>query len=119
MAFRWSNLQILNHLGWLNVRQLHAVSVLTLTHLIIVTGKPVNLRRSLVSFYPYSTKSAVGGELRTWAGTTRARDRTASTTRTFKYQAILQYNQIPAEYRNLNQDQFKSAVKKWSRRYVK
>ena len=119
MAFRWSNLQILNHLGWLNVRQLHAVSVLALTHRIVVTGKPVNLHRSLVSSYPYPTRSAAGGELRAWAGTTRAGDRTATTIRTFKYQAILLYNQIPAEYRSLNQDQFKSAVKKWARTYVK
>ena len=100
------------------MRQLYAVSVLALTHRIVVTGKPVNLHRSLVSSYPYTTRSAAGGELRAWAGTTRAGDRTASTVRTFKYQAILLYNQIPAEYRNLNQNQFKSAVKKWARSYV-
>ena len=117
-AFRWSNARILNCLGWLTVRQLYVSSVLTLTHGIIKTGKPSNLYRSLVSSYPYTTRSAAGGELRAWAGTTRARDRTASTTRTFRYQAILLYNRIPPEYTSLNQINFKSAVKTWARRYV-
>ena len=117
-AFRWSNTRILSYLGWLSVRQLYVTSVLTLTHGIITTGKPSNLYRSLVSSYPYTTRSAAGGELRAWAGTIRARDRTASTTRTFRYQAILLYNQIPLEYRSLNQSQFKSTVKMWARRNV-
>ena len=115
MAFRWSNMRILGHLGWLTVRQLYVVGVLTLTHRIVTTGKPTNLFRSLVSNFPYATRSAAGGELRAWAGTIRARDRTASTTRSFRYQAINLYNQIPAPYRILSQNQFKSAVKKWAR----
>ena len=117
-AFRWSNLRILTFLGWLNVRQLYAVSVLTLTHKIVMSGKPSNLRRSIVSAYPYTTRSAAAQELRTWAGTVRARDRTACTVRSFRYQAILLYNQIPAVYRSLSQEQFKAAVKKWARTNV-
>ena len=77
--------------------------------------KMPGLFRSLVSNFPYATRSAAGGELRAWAGTIRARDRTASTTRSFRYQAINLYNQIPAPYRILSQNQFKSAVKKWAR----
>jgi hypothetical protein len=114
-AFRWSNLKILSYLGWLNVRQLYVVSVLALTHRIVVSGKPTNLSRSIVSDYPYLTRSAAGQELRAWAGTVRARDRTAATVRTFRYQAIHYYNQIPAEYRSLPQHQFKTAVKKWAK----
>jgi hypothetical protein len=117
-AFRWSNLRILSFLGWLNVRQLYAVSVLTLTHKIVQSGKPTNLHRSIVSAYPYNTRRAAGQELRAWAGTVRARDRTAYTARTFKYQAIHYYNKIPAEYRSLGQSQFKAAVKKWARNHV-
>ena len=118
MAFRWSNLRILSYLGWLNVRQLYVVSMLTLTHKIVVSGKPSNLSRSIVSNFPYTTRSAAAQELRAWARTARARDRTAVTVRTFRYQAILHYNQIPAEFRSLGQTQFKTAVKKWARTYV-
>ena len=117
-AFRWSNLRILSFLGWLNVRQLYVVGLLTLTHKIVQSGKPTNLSRSIVSAYPYNTRSAAGQELRAWAGTVRARDRTAYTARTFKYQAIHYYNKIPAEYRSLGQSQFKAAVKKWARNHV-
>lgn len=117
-AFRWSNHQILDYLGWLNVRQLYAVSILTLTHRIVRSGKPTNLNRSLVSSYPYPTRSLAGGELRAWAGTVRATDQTACTARTFRYQAILHYNQIPAEWRGLNQNQFKTAVKRWAKAHV-
>ena len=48
----------------------------------------------------------------------RARDRTAYTARTFKYQAILHYNEIPLEYRSLGHTHFKAAVKKWVRTHV-
>jgi hypothetical protein len=117
-AFRWSNTRILSYLGWLNVRQLYVVSVLALTHRIVMTGKPANLHRSIVSAYPYTTRSAAGQELRAWTGTVRARDRTAATVRTFKYQAITLYNQIPGDYRSLSQDRFKAAVKKWAKVHV-
>ena len=40
----------------------------------------------------------------------RGQDRTACTVFTFKLQAILYYNQLPAGYRSLNQNQFKAAV---------
>ena len=117
-AFRWSNRQILDFLGWLNVRQLYVVSVLALTHKIVTTGRPTNLWRSLVTNYPYPTRSAAGLELRAWAGTVRARDRTACTVRTFRYQAIMYYNQLPEGYRSLGQNQYKSAVKRWARAHV-
>ena len=71
-----------------------------------------------MSAYPYTTRSAAAQELRAWAGTVWARDRTAWTARSFKYQAILHYNRIPAEYRNLDQEQFKATVKKWARTIV-
>ena len=48
-AFRWSNLRTLSFLGWLNVRQLYVVGLLTLTHKIVQSGKPTNLSRSIVS----------------------------------------------------------------------
>ena len=114
-CWRWSNIRILNSLGWLNVKQQYVASTLRLTHKIVTTGKPENIYRSMVMAYPYHTRRAAELELRTWAGTVRARDRTALTLRTFKYQGINLYNSIPMEYRSYSQEQFKSAVKKWTR----
>ena len=117
-AFRWSNQRILAALGWLNVKQMYVTSVLALTHRIVKSGKPTNLHRSIVSSFPYATRSAASGELRACAGTMRARGRTATTVRTFRYQAIHLYNQIPASFRSLNQEQFKAAVKRWAKGHV-
>ena len=117
-AFRWSNKRILAYLGWLNVHQMYVTSVLALTHKIVKSGKPTNINRSIVSSFPYTTRSAADGELRAWAGTTRAGGRTATTVRTFRYQAIEHYNKIPAEYRSLGHEQFKAAVKRWAKGHV-
>ena len=97
---------------------MYVTSVLALTHRIVKSGKPTNLFRSIVSSFPYTTRSAASGELRAWAGTTRAGGRTATTVRTFRYQAIEHYNKIPAEYRSLGHEQFKAAVKRWAKGHV-
>ena len=117
-SWRWNNAKTLNYLGWLNVKQQHVVSTLILTHKIVNTNKPENMYRSMVSSYPYQTRAAAGGQLRAYAGTTRGRDRTALTTRTFQYQSISLYNSIPMIFRSYGQDQFKSAIKKWARSNV-
>ena len=117
-CFRWSNVRILNYLGWLNVKQQHAASTLILTHKIVTTGRPANLFRSIVTSYPYQTRRATELELRAWSGTVRGQDRTALTLRTFKYQSIAFYNSIPREYRSMNIEQFKKAAKKWARNNV-
>ena len=114
-SWRWSNTRTLIILGWLNVRQQHVASTLTLTHKIIETQKPANMYRGMVSPYPYQTRGAAGGRLRTCVGTVRGRDRTALTTRTFQYQSIALYNSIPVIFRSYGQEQFKSAIKKWVR----
>ena len=113
-CYRWSNTRILNHLGWLNVKQQYAASTLTLTHKIVTTRKPANLYRSIVTAYPYPTIRAAELELRVAAGTVRGRDRTALTQRTFKYQSISYYNSIPMEYRSLSMDLFKKKAKIWA-----
>ena len=112
---RWSNIRVLNTLGWLNLKQQYVASLLVLTHKIVTTGSPVNIYRTIVSQYPYNTRASTEQELRAWAGTVRGRDRTAMTGRTFKYQSILYYNQIPGAFRTLNQTKFKTAVKTWAR----
>ena len=94
------------------------VSTLALTHKIVNTNKPDNMYRKMVSPYPYQTRGAAGGQLRAYVGTTRGRDRTALTTRTFQYQSISLYNSIPIIFRSYGQDQFKSAIKTWVRRNV-
>ena len=84
-GFRWSNVRTLNYLGWLNIKQQYVASTLTLAHKIIMTKKPENIYRSMVTPYPYPTRRAALLELRAWAGTVRGRDRTAQTQRTFHY----------------------------------
>ena len=118
MCIRWNNARILNYLGWLNIKQMYVSSLLILTHKIVISGKPVNIYNSIVTNYPYQTRRATGLELRAWAGTVRARERTALTLRTFKYQSIAYYNSIPAALRTYSMDKFKGAVKKWARSNV-
>ena len=77
----------------------------------VVCEKPSNHRRSVASAYPYTTAQ----ELRTLAGIVGARDWTTCTVRSYRYQAIPHYNQIPMEYRSLGQEKFKASVKKWAR----
>ena len=117
-SWRWSNTKTLNYLGWLYVKQQHVASTLILTHKIVSTRKPVNIHRSIVSSYPYTTRGATGGQLRAYTGTVRGRDGTALTTQTFQYQSISLYNSIPMIFRSYGQDQFKSAIKKWARSNV-
>ena len=114
-CFRWNNMRILNFLGWLNVKQQYAASMLVLTHKIITTGKPMNIYRSLVTPYPYQTRRATRQELRVCEGTVRGRDRTALTFRSFQYQAISLYNRLPVTYRGLSIGQFKSAARTWAK----
>ena len=99
-GFRWSNVRTLNYLGWLNIKQQYVASTLTLAHKIIMTKKPENIYRSMVTPYPYPTRRAALLELRAWAGTVRGRDRTALTTRT------------------TTMEKFKSAAKNWARSNV-
>ena len=114
-AFRWSNTKVLETIGWLNVKQQYLASLLTLTHKIVTTRKPANIYISISTPYPYTTRAAADNELRSWAGTVRGRDRTAMTWRTFRYQSIFHYNQLPAAYRSYSQNQFKLAAKTWSK----
>ena len=117
-SFRWSNTRLLTHLGWLNVKQQYMASLLTLTHKIVTTGKPVNIYRSIASPYPYNTRRVTDQELRAWVGTVRARDRTSVTLQTFKYQSILHYDQIPNGYSTFDQNRFRTAAKAWSKQNV-
>ena len=39
-SFRWSNMKVLNTLGWLNIKQQYVASTLTLTNKIVSTGPP-------------------------------------------------------------------------------
>ena len=117
-CMRWNNSKILNYLGWLHVKQMYVSSLLILTHKIVTSGKPVNIYNSIVTNYPYRTRSAAGLELRAWVGTVRARERTAITLRTFKYQSIAYYNSIPVSLRTYSMDKFKGAAKKWARSNV-
>ena len=114
-CFRWSNVRILNFLGWLNVKQQYVSSTLILTHKIVTTGRPLNIYRSMVTPYPYQTRRATQHELRAWAGRVQGRDRTALTHRTFHFRAISLYNQLPVTYRSYSKERFKSAAKKWAK----
>ena len=114
-SLRWSNVRILNFLGWLNIKQQYVSSTIILTHKIVTTGRPLNIFRSMVTPYPYQTRRATQQELRSWAGTVRGRDRTALTLRTIQFQAISLYNRLPMTYQSYSRERFKSAAKKWAR----
>ena len=92
--------------------------MLTLAHKIVTTGKAENIYRRIVSPYAYNTRAATGNELRAWAGTVRARNRTALTHSTFNNQAIQYYNRIPPEMRSYSQARFKCAAKRWARENI-
>ena len=62
-SWGWINAKILNSLGWLNMRQLHMSSVLTLAHKIVTTRKPENIYWIIVLPYAYNTVAATGNVL--------------------------------------------------------
>ena len=90
----------------------------TKQHLYVVSALPLTHRTRVSYLYP--TRSINDEEFRIWAGTVWTRYRSACTVPTIKYHNILFYSDcnVWAEYRNLNQDQFKETVKRRAASYI-
>ena len=101
----WSTRRLLQHVGWLSVRQLVFFHTALQTHKTIVTGVPRPLFSHLSADNPYRTRSVTEGKI-------KLRDDYRST-RTFKYRAMTTYNSIPVDVRTGTQSTVKKKLKKW------
>ena len=73
---------------------------------------PRALRANLITSFTYNTRQAEQGQIRL-AETIRGRGRTKITERTFKYQASVLYNEIPARLRQMKPENMRKPLKKW------
>ena len=78
-----------------------------MAHNIINTGVPHNIHSALIKTYPYRTRQATNGDIRTEIKSDK------QLPQTFKYQARSLYNQIPVEIRQCKKKLFKKKLKKW------
>ena len=105
-SFNWSNRRVLERIGWLSLRQLSFYHTVLQVHRILVTKSPSPLYHSLISVYPYNTRSAVAGNI-------RFGDNFRSEQLSFRSRARLQYNQVPIEVRTGSLDTVKKKLKHW------
>ena len=103
-SLRWSRARLLRAVGWMSVRQLVFYHTVLQAHKTISSGKPSPLYDSLVSQYPYQTRGATSGHI-------RLRENTS--TKTFKYRAMLAYNSVPVDIRQGTPATVKRKLKKW------
>ena len=107
-SFNWSNRRVLERIGWLSLRQLSFYHTVLQVHRILVTKAPSPLYNSLISAYPYNTRSAAAGNI-------RFGDNYRSEQLSFRSRARLQYNQVPIEVRSGSLDTVKKKLKHWIR----
>ena len=103
-SMRWSRTRLLRTVGWMSIRQLIVYHTVLQAHKTLTTGKPSILYDSLVSQYPYQTRSATSGQI-------RLRDRIC--TRTFKYRAMVNFNRVPEDVRQGTLPTVKKKLKQW------
>ena len=109
--------QIENHtVGWLSVKQMYAHSIIMLTHKVLLTGVPRGIRQYLDTNFAYHTRRAEQGQIR-FSEKIKGRGRT-NITRTFRYQACVYFNMIPASLRELESDKLKLPLKKWVKQNI-
>ena len=101
---RWSRTRLLGTVGWMSVRQLVVYHTVLQAHKTLSTGKPSLLYDSLVSQYPYQTRSATSGQIRL---------RDTMCTRTFKYRAMVYFNKVPEDIRQGTLRTVKKKLKQW------
>ena len=116
-SYWWSTTRILDAVGWLSVKQMHAQSVILLAHKVICTGVPRAIKSGLNTAFQHNTRRAKQGQIR-FGENIRGRGRTALTNRTFRYQASILYNQIPPQLRTLKPDGLKKPLKKWIKQNI-
>ena len=103
-SMRWSRTRLLSTVGWMSVRQLVVYHTVLQAHKTLSTGKPSLLYDSLVSQYPYQTRSATSGQIRL---------RDTICTRTFKYRAMVYFNKVPEDIRQGTLPTVKKKLKQW------
>ena len=101
----WSTRRLLQHVGWLSVRQLVFFHTALQAHKTMVTGVPRPLFSHLTADNPYRTRSVTEGKI-------KLRDDYRSI-RTFKYRAMTTFNSIPVDVRTGTQSTVKMKLKKW------
>ena len=115
-SYYWSTSKLLNACGWLSIKQQMFASTVSMAHNIVQTGVPRNIHASLVKEYPYRTRQATKGDIRTIVNPVN--QISSSITKTFKNQARIWYNQIPVTIRQLQKKRFKKELKKWVKENV-
>ena len=109
-SYYWSTSKLLDTCGWLSVKQQMVASTVTMAHNIIKTGVPRNIYATLSMDYPYPTRQAAQGNIRS---IDTSENNNSMSEKTFKYQARKYYNQIPVEIRQLPKQRFKKQLRKW------
>ena len=84
-----------------------------MAHNIVKSGVPRNIYSTLVTQYPYRTRQATKGDIRSIVNP----DNHIST-KTFKYKARIWYNQLPTNLRQMEKKRFKSELKKWVKEHI-
>ena len=105
----WSKRKLLNHVGWLSVRQLIFYHTALQAHKTISTGKPKALYQSLSSTYPYATRSSATGLIR---------ENQDFSQKGFRYRARQSYNMVPAEIRRGSIQTVKKKLKAWVKQNI-
>ena len=112
-SYYWSTTKLLNTCGWLSIKQQMFASTVSMAHNIVKSGVPRNIYSTLVTQYPYRTRQATKGDIRSIVNP----DNHIST-KTFKYQARIWYNQLPTNLRQMEKKRFKSELKKWVKEHI-
>lgn len=102
-SWGWTRKKLLDRVGWLSVRQLVFFHTVLQTQKIISSQTPKAIFRSFSTNYPYNTRSAANGMIR--------QEEMAKSS--FKYRAMIAFNQVPAKVRTGSQATVKRKLKQW------
>ena len=103
-SLRWSRARLLRAVGWLSIRQLVVYHTVLQAHKTLSAGRPSLLYDSFASQYPYQTRGATSGQIRLHENTS---------TKSFKYRAMVLYNSVPVDVRQGTLPTVKKKLKQW------
>ena len=112
---RWSKKKLLNKLNWLSIRQLIYFHTTLQAHKTITTGKPVSMKKSITTEYPYVTRRAAHGQIR-YGETFRGDSDLVSAS--FKHRALHCYNAVPTSVRTGTLATVKQKLKVWVKQNI-
>ena len=103
-SYYWSKSKLLSQCGWLSINQLYWQQVLFTTHKIMISRKPVNIHKRMISKHSHGTRAA--------SGVSRGfNDLLVKSS--FNYSAV-EYNSLPVHIRTVtNIPVFKRLLRKW------